>query len=225
MSRKSFTLIELLVVIAIIAILASLLLPALSKARQAAQSSKCLSNLKQTGLLIAMYAGDNDGFVPEANPYFSAYDPYTTVTPPVATWVALSQLIYPSGLGKLVEAGYIAHKGGDEATDDLTPEIFLCPHHNRVIPDQRFYVSYDYIGGLKRCNLVWDRNNEPVSRCRMTDDGKLVILYDTIAGFWPQQFSSHPDLKVGALALDGHASVRGRNNYGLGGKFAAWLED
>ena len=63
-NRKPFTLIELLVVIAIIAILAAMLLPALQQARERAQTTQCMNNMREINNAVLRYVDDNQGFAP-----------------------------------------------------------------------------------------------------------------------------------------------------------------
>jgi prepilin-type N-terminal cleavage/methylation domain-containing protein/prepilin-type processing-associated H-X9-DG protein len=63
--RRGFTLIELLVVIAIIALLMAILMPALQRVKNQAQSVACQANLKQWGLIFKMYTDDHDGYFNE----------------------------------------------------------------------------------------------------------------------------------------------------------------
>src|SRR5688572_16444974 len=75
-TRKAFTLVELLVVIGIIAILISILLPSLTRAREAANRAACLSNLRSIGQMFLIYAHENKRQIPlgtRTNSYPESY--------------------------------------------------------------------------------------------------------------------------------------------------------
>jgi prepilin-type N-terminal cleavage/methylation domain-containing protein len=91
--KRGFTLIELLVVIAIIAILAAILFPVFAQARESARMASCLSNMKQIGLCLRMYAQDYDETYPNARFFEFDYVWYNAVQPYIknkAVWACPS---------------------------------------------------------------------------------------------------------------------------------------
>jgi len=84
-NRKAFTLIELLVVISIVMMLVAILLPSLQRVRKQAKAVGCQSNLRQSGVLFAMYASDNNGKAP----WFSLSDRGGAISDPALGHVAL----------------------------------------------------------------------------------------------------------------------------------------
>jgi general secretion pathway protein G len=200
-AKRGFTLVEMLVVIGIIAVLAAMLFPVFAAAREKGRSAACVSNLKQLGAAVEIYASDFDDHYPWAKDPADEYHPEIWNDFPVwKAWIPYMPRLRDT-LDPYVKNYDVWHCASDTGFDYLEDTGLPMPAHPTSF--DAFGTSYYYRTEIVFRTMLVGRADRPA---------EVNLLFDG-HGRWHGRTDNEMGKRWNILYADGHVKTANRRQY------------